>query len=187
MRKLLLMLATVLLFTGQLLAQTRTVTGRVTDDSGDAIPGATIQVKGTTTGTVTDGTGNFSLNLPPDAKFLVVSLIGMTPKEIAIGAGSSYSVTLSPSSSAIDEVVIIGYGSGKKAGTVVGSVTQVAGARVQDRPAANAFDALQGKVAGLQVFTSSGEPSQTSSIRIHGVGSLGASSTPLSTPLRSSH
>lgn len=179
MRKLLLMLATVLLFTGQLLAQTRTVTGKVTDDSGDAIPGATIQIKGTTTGTVTDGTGNFSINISPDAKFLVISLIGMTSKEIAIGSSNTYAITLAPSSSAIDEVVIVGYGSGKRAGTVVGSVTQVAGARVQDRPAANAFDALQGKVAGLQVFTSSGEPSQTSSIRIHGVGSLGASSTPL--------
>lgn len=179
MRKLLLMLATVLFFTGHLLAQTRTVTGKVTDDSGEAIPGATIQIKGTTTGTVTDGTGHFSISVSPDAKFLVISLIGMTSKEVAIGSGSTYAVTLSPSSSAIDEVVIVGYGSGRRAGTVVGSVTQVSGAKVQDRPTANAFDALQGKVAGLQIFTSSGEPSQTSSLRIRGVGSLGASSTPL--------
>lgn len=180
MRKLLLMLTAILLLTGQLLAQTqKVVTGKVTDEGGNPIPGATIQIKGTRVGTVTNETGNFSLNVPESAQTLVVSLIGMADKEVEIGTSSTFTVVLTPSTSSIDEVVIVGYGSAKKLGSVVGSVAQVSGKLIQDRPAANALDAMQGQVAGLQVFTSSGEPSQASSFRIHGVGSLGASSTPL--------
>ena len=180
MRKLIIVLTGILLFTGQLMAQTRrTVTGKVTDESGNPVPSATIQIEGTRRGTVTDAMGNFILNLPENARTLVVSLIGMNDKKVEIGRSATLSITLVPSASSMNEVVVVGYGSAKKAGTVVGSVDQVSGKQIQDRPTANALDALQGQVAGLQVFTSSGEPSQTSSFRIHGVGSLGASSTPL--------
>ena len=79
----------------------------------------------------------------------------------------------------LDEVVVVGYGTAMRLGTVVGSLTQVTAAKIAEKPTANVLDALQGKVAGLQVYTSSGEPSQLSTIRLHGVGSLGAGSTPL--------
>jgi TonB-linked SusC/RagA family outer membrane protein len=105
--------------------------------------------------------------------------VGFGDQELGIGNQTAFDVTLSAATNALEEVVVIGYGTARRPGTTVGSTTTVNGATLQDRPAANAFDALQGKVAGLAVFTSSGEPSQTSSLRLHGVGSLGGSSTPL--------
>lgn len=180
MRKLLLALTALLLCTGSMLAQAqKVITGTVKDETGGLLPGVSIQVKGTSTGTITDGSGYFSLNVPESAQFLIFRLIGMADREVAIGSNNTFSIILSPSASAIDEVVIVGYGGGKKVGNVVGAVTRVSGKEIQNRPSPNAFDALQGRVSGLQVFTSSGEPSQVSSLRLHGVGSLGASSTPL--------
>jgi len=179
MRRLLLIMLGMLLISGQLLAQNRTVTGKVTDDSGNPIPNASVQVKGTQIGTTTANNGTFSLSVPSSARTLVVSSVNFEQAEFSIGSSGIVSASLKPSNSALGEVVVVGYGTGRKVGSTVGDVTTVNAEKIQDKPTANAFDALQGKVAGLQVFTSNGEPSQTSSIRLHGVGSLGASSTPL--------
>lgn len=128
--------------------------------------------------TSTGSDGKFSFSVPTNASTLTVGFVGYLNQDVKIGSGD-IRILLELDSRDLGEVVVVGYGTGKKIASVVGSVEVVSGKVVQDRPLANAFDALQGKVAGLQVFTSSGEPSQTSSVRLHGVGSLGASSTPL--------
>jgi TonB-linked SusC/RagA family outer membrane protein len=164
---------------GQLQAQEKTITGKVTDDKGSPVPNASVIVKGTNVGTTTSESGVYSLSVPANGRALIISSVSFEPIEVAIGSHNTVNVTLKSSNASLEEVVVVGYGSGKKVGSTVGSVTVVNAEKIQDRPTANAFDALQGKVAGLQVFTSNGEPSQLSSIRLHGVGSLGASSTPL--------
>lgn len=179
MRKRLVFLLGMLVVCLQLLAQTRTITGRITDAQGNGVPNASVTIKGTNSGTTTGADGSYTITLPANARTLVVSSIGFSNQEVAVGSGTNFTTTLQSSDAALDEVVVVGYGTGRKVGTIVGSVATVDARKIQDRPTANAFDALQGKVAGLQVFTSSGEPSQTSSIRLHGVGSLGAASTPL--------
>lgn len=163
-----------------ILAQTREVTGTVTlADDGSTVPGASVVVKGTTLGTIVDSDGKFSLKIPLGAKTIVVSFIGLKSTEVLLTSSNHYSVALKPSDFSIDEFVVIGYGSAKKVGTIVGSVTQVNAEKLKEKPVANVLDALQGKVAGLQIYTSNGEPSTLSSIRLHGTGSLGAGSEPL--------
>ncbi|MFW6327024.1 MAG: SusC/RagA family TonB-linked outer membrane protein [Bacteroidota bacterium] len=172
---------TILLFVGALFsnAQTREITGTVTSAEDDMpVPGVSISVKGTTLGTVTDINGEYSLGVPEDAQALVFSFIGMQTVERPI-TGSVINVKMEPDVLGLDEVVVVGYGTARRVGTVVGSITQVSEEIIQDKPTANVFDAMQGKVAGLQSYTSDGEPSSISSIRLHGLGSLGASSTPL--------
>jgi TonB-linked SusC/RagA family outer membrane protein len=151
----------------------------VTDDAGKPIANVSVQVKGQNIGTTTNDQGQYSLSVPANARVIVFTSIGASPKEVSIGSGNTINASLASADQSMAEVVVVGYGTGRRVGTQVGSVATVDGATLQDRPAANAFDALQGKVAGLQVFTSSGEPSQLSSLRLHGVGSLGGSSTPL--------
>lgn len=163
----------------QVLAQDRTVTGTVTDEKGNPIPNVSVQIKGKKTGATTNERGIYTITVPASSKAITFSSVGFEATEVAVGAGGVVNPTLKNSTSSMEEVVVVGYGTGKKISSVVGNMANVSGEKLQDRPTANAFDALQGKVAGLQVFTSSGEPSALSSIRLHGVGSLGASSTPL--------
>src|SRR5436305_14899303 len=110
MRGLLLILLCVLCTTVQLFAQNRTITGKITDERGSAIPQASIIIKGTTSGTTTDANGNFSLSVPANARTLVISSVGMTNKEISITNNETYAVLLAPSNSSMQEVVVVGYG-----------------------------------------------------------------------------
>jgi len=179
MGKFLMLMLCMLMSYMQLLAQNRTIKGRVTDDAGRPMPNVSVQVKGQNTGTTTNEQGEYTMTLPANAKTIVFTSVGAAGKEVNIGTDNTINTTLTAADQNMAEVVVVGYGTGRRIGTVVGSVATVNAERIQDRPTANAFDALQGKVAGLQVFTSNGEPSQTSSLRLHGTGSLGASSTPL--------
>lgn len=111
------------------------------------------------------------------AKTLRISYIGMQEQEVEIAP--NLRIVLKPNTELLDEVVITGYGSGKRLGSVVGSVTAVGGEKLASTPSANVGDALQGQVAGLQVFTPSGEPSETVSMRLRGVSSIQGSSAPL--------
>jgi TonB-linked SusC/RagA family outer membrane protein len=174
------MLFTLLLIAGSLaMSQTVQITGTVTSsEDGIAIPGVTVSVKGTTMGVTTGFDGKFTLNVSAN-NTLIFSFIGMKTQEIPVAGKTVFNVALESDVTNLNEVVVIGYGTAKRVGTVVGSLTQVSAAKIAEKPTANVLDALQGKVAGLQVYTSSGEPSQLSTIRLHGVGSLGASSTPL--------
>jgi TonB-linked SusC/RagA family outer membrane protein len=181
MKKISLLLSFLFFIGTQLVfSQTREITGKITssEDNG-GIPGASVVVKGTTLGSIADMDGKFRLQVPKTAKTLIISFVGMNTVEVQLTNATNYPVVLQSTSLAVDEVVVVGYGTAKKVGTVVGSVVQVNAEKIKDKPSANAFDALQGKVAGIQVYTSSGEPSQISSIRLNGNGSLGAGSTPL--------
>lgn len=161
-------------------AQVKQISGTVISaDDGLPIPGVSVLVKGTTIGTNTGVNGTFNLSVPQSAGTLMFSFVGMKEQEVTIGTQTVFNIVLLSENIMIEEAVVIGYGTAKKIGTVVGSVAQVTSEKIKEKPVPNVFDALQGKVAGLQVYTSSGEPSQLSSIRLHGSGSLGAGSTPL--------
>ena len=161
-------------------AQNITVRGTVRDAStGDAIPFAAIQVKGTRTGAATDDNGAFTISVPSSAT-LVFSSIGYVDLEAAVNGRSTIDVELQPDSEAIENAVVIGYGSAKKIGNLVGSVTTVRSDIVKNAPSASALDQLQGQVAGLSVLTTGGMAGDNAtSMRLHGIGSLDASSTPL--------
>ena len=178
-RKLMLLLACLFVGIGLVTAQTQRVTGVViSEEDGQPVIGASVVVKGTQLGTITGVDGDFTLpNVPSSAKTIVVSFVGMQKAEVAISP--KMKVILKPDSELLDEVVVMGYGTGKKIGSVVGSVTKVNSEKLASKPVANAMDALQGQVAGMQVYTSSGEPGSSSSSYIRGVGSLTADNEPL--------
>lgn len=157
--------------------QARTVSGVVKDQSGETIIGASVLVKGTTVGTVTDFDGNYSLNVLDNAKTLVFSYVGFETKEVAI-SGSVINVTLKESAAALDEVVVTGYGTTKKR-DVVTSVASVSADQLKDIPVSSASEALQGKLAGVSVTTTEGSPDADVKIRVRGGTSLTQSSDPL--------
>jgi TonB-linked SusC/RagA family outer membrane protein len=162
-----------------LYAQNRTITGKVLDEKQIPVPGATVSGKGTRTAVVTNVEGNYSISLPASTTTLVITAVNFATKEVTIGSQTTINVSLVPSAQDLSDVVVVGYGSGKKRSDVVGSVSTVSGDRVAGRPTPNMIEGLQGQVPGLQVFSNSGEPSATPTIRINGVGSLTTSSTPL--------
>ena len=189
-RKFMLLLTCLFIGIGLVTAQVTKVTGTViSEEDGLPVVGASILVKGTAVGTVTDMDGKFQLpNIPSSAKTLVISFIGMQSQELPIK--QTMNVILKPDTETLEEVVVLGYGSGKKIGSIVGSVAKVNSEKLSAKPVANAMDALQGQVSGLQVYTSSGEPGSSSSSYIRGVGSLTADNEPLyvldGTPVSSS-
>ena len=189
-RKFMLLLTCLFIGIGLVTAQVTKVTGTViSEEDGLPVVGASILVKGTAVGTVTDMDGKFQLpNVPISAKTLVISFIGMQSQELPIK--QTMNVILKPDTETLEEVVVLGYGSGKKIGSIVGSVAKVNSEKLSAKPVANAMDALQGQVSGLQVYTSSGEPGSSSSSYIRGVGSLTADNEPLyvldGTPVSSS-
>ncbi len=159
-------------------AQQSTVSGKISDSNGGALPGATVVLKGTTQGTVTDTDGNYSLVDVPVDGTLIFSFIGMRSQEIAIGNQTRIDVTMEQESIGLDEVVAIGYGTAKKS-DLTGSVTQVTEDRLLDRPAFNLAEAIGGKVAGVKVIERSGAPGSEPMIRIRGTNSINSSNDPL--------
>lgn len=141
--------------------QQKTITGKVVDDRNVPLPGVAVVVKGTTTGIVTDIDGNYSLPVPADAQTLVFSFIGMKSQEIAIGNQTAINVTMAAEVTDLDEVVIVGYGTQKRA-NVVGAVTTVNGDKLAAIPAMNVSNAISGHLAGSTVIQQTGEPGQMS-------------------------
>ncbi|WP_420460372.1 SusC/RagA family TonB-linked outer membrane protein [Neolewinella sp.] len=164
-----------LLFTTTLAAQMRTVTGTLTDEgTGDPLIGATVQVKGTTRGTVTDIDGTYSIQADP-AETLVVSYTGYAPQEIAVGDTGEISLALA-SGEILDEVVVVAYGKQRKA-TVTGAVVGVEGAELLQSPSVNLGVSLAGRLPGVVVIQPSGEPGNDNArINIRGTNTLGNSS-----------
>jgi len=159
-----------LLFQVMLFGQSNlSVSGTVTDDSGQPLPGASIVLKGTTTGTQTDFDGNFTLNNVSPNGVLVVSYIGYTSKEVAINNQTTFTISLAEDSQALDEVVVVGYGTAKKR-DLTGSIVSIKGDEVADKPATNPIASIQGKVSGLSVVNS-GRIGQNPDIRIRGTSS----------------
>ena len=148
------------------------VTGRVMSSTGDAVPGASIQVKGTNLGTSTDNSGNFSINIPNPNATLVVSSLGFEDFEVNLQGRSTVAVTLTPSTKELDQVVVIGYGTANKR-DLTGSIVKIEGREIQDKPNTNPIASLQGKVAGLSVVPY-GTPGKEPDIRIRGTISIGS-------------
>jgi iron complex outermembrane receptor protein len=159
--------------------QATTVSGTVTDDTGQGVPGATVVVKGTTVGTATDAQGNFTLNVPDGTGTLVVSFIGYKTQEVPINNRATVNITLSVDAQALDEVVVTGYGTQRKA-DVTGATATVNAEDLNAGVINNPMQAVQGKVAGLNVVSSGGDPtSNRPAIRLRGTSSLSANSEPL--------
>jgi TonB-dependent starch-binding outer membrane protein SusC len=153
------------------------VTGKVTDNLGKPIEGVTVQVKGTTITTITKADGSFSINAPSGSSVLVFSSVGFASQEMPIGNKKELNLSLSSADNTMDQVVVIGYGTVKKK-DVTGAVAGINQKDIRSRPVANALQAMQGKVAGVDI-TSNERPGQVGSINIRGVRSLTASNTPL--------
>ncbi len=162
-----------ILLAGTLLcqAQSKTVSGTVKDDKGNPVPGASILVKGKKTGATTDAQGNFSISLPNSAKDLLISYVGYETQDIPVGANNSMVVVLQPSSTIMNDIVVVGYGSQKRK-DVTGAVSSVKGNLFKDQPVTNVTEALQGRAAGVEVIKNSGAPDETPTIIIRGVSSL---------------
>ena len=176
-KRLMMFLAGLLLSMGVALAQTQ-VNGTVTSaDDGEPVIGASIMVEGTKTGTVTDINGNFTISVP-EGKKLVISYLGMRTQTVAARPGMR--VELDSDAQTLEDFVVVGYGTARKVGTVIGSVSTVNSDKLKNAPSASVLDALQGQVAGMSVLSSSGVAGDNAtSITIHGIGSLGSSSAPL--------
>lgn len=177
MRKLLFLVIS-LMTIGQVWAQTKEVTGKVTDEKdGSAINGATVTVKGTTSATKTDVQGMFKLTVPANAKFLVISNIGFKPVEVSIADGM-INVLLQTAETQISEIVVTGYATKTKRSST-GSAVTVAVDDIRTQPVASFEQILQGQAAGLNVKAGSGQPGRGADVVIRGQGSINGSTTPL--------
>ena len=152
------------------------VSGVVVYEDGEPVIGASIQAQGTTQGTISDYDGKFEMEVPESVKTLVISYVGMATKEVA--AGKNLRITMSENSEVIQEVVVTGYGNVSK-GSFAGSAVAVNAEDIEKKSPSEVTKALAGEVAGVQVVNSSGQPGTNASIRIRGIGSIYASSTPL--------
>jgi TonB-linked SusC/RagA family outer membrane protein len=148
----------------------RPITGRVTDDKGEGLPGVTVLVKGTNLGTNTDMDGKFTVNVPEGAT-LVFSFVGYKTQEVAVGSQSNVTAQLVTDAAALDEVVVTGYQVQRKA-DLTGAVSVIKSDEVRDLPSSNPVKNLQGRVPGVSI-TTDGSPAGNSTVRIRGIGTLG--------------
>ena len=160
-------------------AQSLTVTGTVFDaDSGDPVPFASIRVNGTMIGAAAGADGTYSITVPSGNSVLIFSFVGYKTTEIAVEGRAVVNCELAPDATALDDVVVVAYGSAKRE-AVTGSVTSVKGETLASAPVTSVDKALSGKLAGVQITASSGQPGAASQIRIRGNSSINASNTPL--------
>jgi len=153
--------------------QQRRVTGTVTDSkTGDALPGVNIVIQGTVTGTITDAGGNYAINVPGPSSVLTFSFLGYVSQSVTVGNQSMVNVSLVEELTALDEVVVVGYGTQAKV-NLTGSVGSVRGSEIAKRPVPNVQNLLAGKVSGLQVVQRGGEPgNDVGNMRIRGIGTF---------------
>lgn len=175
MKKLLSLLTLCLLGTGLMLAQ-KNVSGVVVDEKGEPIIGASIQVEGTSVGTITDYDGEFALSVPEDATTIIVSYVGMASQTVAITPNMR--ITMKDNSEQLEEVVVTGYGVVSK-GSFGGSAQAVSSDVIESKNSSEVTKALAGEIAGVQVINSSGQPGTNATLVIRGVGSINGSATPL--------
>jgi TonB-dependent starch-binding outer membrane protein SusC len=160
------------------LQQTKTITGQVVDEGGITLPGVSVVVKGTTTGTITDIDGKYSLNVSSGAKTLVFSFVGMTTQEIVINNQSQINVTLQQSIVNLDEVIAIGYGSMER-NNVTGAISSIKADEIMKAPVPNVVEALRGQVSGVKISRGSGQPGSGVEFLIRGKKSLTSGNEPL--------
>lgn len=158
-------------------AQGKTISGTVSDDSGLPLPGATVLLKGTSSGTSTDFDGKYSISTNTGAT-LVYSFVGYKTQEVTVGSSNTINVTMQESASALEEVVVVAYGTQKKE-EITGSVTTIKTEQLSDIPTASVVQGLVGQVAGVQIINQSGAPGADPTVRFRGIGSINSSSAPL--------
>ncbi|WP_245189710.1 SusC/RagA family TonB-linked outer membrane protein [Lunatimonas salinarum] len=146
------------------------ISGTITNENDEPLPGATVTVQGTSMGTVSDLDGKFSLNVPDNA-VLVISYIGYQTQVISVGSQTLFAIKMVQDESALSEVLIVGYGTQEKK-DVTGAVSSVKGANIQNLPASGSSQLLQGRAAGVNVVRNGGAPGNQGSIRIRGTGTL---------------
>ncbi|MBD2722397.1 SusC/RagA family TonB-linked outer membrane protein [Hymenobacter armeniacus] len=156
----------------------RTVTGTVTSDNGEPLPGVTVIVKGTTVGATTNAAGEYTLTVPEGGNTLVISSIGYEKKEVPVGASGAVNARLATEAQALNEVQVVGYGVQKKS-QVTGAISSVDEQALRDVPVANVGQALQGRAAGVNISSNGTAPGQAPTIRIRGNRSLSGSNDPL--------
>jgi TonB-linked SusC/RagA family outer membrane protein len=179
MKKLLQSLFILMLVASAAFAQDRTITGTVTaKEDGSALPGVSIQVKGTKVGTQTSADGKFSIKVAQGQSALTFSFIGFIPKTVTLGNGSNINVSLESDSKVLSEVVVVGYGTQSKR-EITGSQSTVKAADIANAPILSPEQALQGRAPGVQVTQASGTPGGGISVRVRGPSSIGASNQPL--------
>jgi TonB-linked SusC/RagA family outer membrane protein len=150
-------------------AQSGVIKGKVAGENGDGLPGVTVLIKGTSVGTATDATGNFTLDAPANAQTIVVSFIGYVTQEIAINNRTVINVSLLPDAKALEEVVVVGYGEQKR-GSVTGSIASISSKELTDVPASTVSQALIGKVAGVTTRVANGRPGAVANLQIRNMG-----------------
>ncbi len=155
-----------------------TITGTVTDQDGTPLPGVYVMIAGTNTGAVTDANGKYSIQVPDANASLIFSSIGFLTETTAIAGRSVIDISLSTDITALEEVVVIGYGTQRKE-AVTGSVASVKGDVMQDVPSANITQALQGRISGVEMSQTSTKPGAEMQIRIRGTRSVNAENNPL--------
>ena len=158
--------------------QQKEVSGKITDSSGSPLPGVSIVVKGTTTGTITDADGNYTLTNVPAGATLVFSFIGMESQELAVTGQARMNVVMQESTIGIEEVVAIGYGSVKKS-DLTGAVSSVNSDDLKNRVGATFDQLMTGRAAGVNIVQSSGEPGAGVTIKVRGSASVTAGTSPL--------
>jgi TonB-linked SusC/RagA family outer membrane protein len=154
------------------------ISGKVTDDKGASLPGVTVLLKGTVTGTTTNAEGTYSLTVPDGSGTLIFSYIGFLTQEVAVNNRSSINVSLVTDVKALGEVVVVGYGTQKKS-DVTGSLSSISARDFQEQPVTRADQILQGRAAGVQVTNAAGAPGGDVRIRIRGANSINGDNNPL--------
>jgi len=162
-------LVCLLLMTTSLFAQEKTVTGTVTDSTNEPLIGASVVIQGTSNGTITDIDGKYSITASPD-NVLEFSYVGMVKQDVKVGSQHVINIQLKEDSQMLAETVVIGYGSAKKR-DLTGSITNIKGAEIANKPSTNPLSSLQGKVAGVQIINS-GQAGSDPEIRVRGTNSI---------------
>jgi TonB-linked SusC/RagA family outer membrane protein len=157
---------------------TREVRGTVRNERGEPLPGASVVVTGTSTGSSADAAGNFMLRVPDNRSELTISFIGYSSQQVTIGVSNRVTVVLQEAASSVDDIVVVGYGSVKKS-DLTGAVARVNSKELQQRPAFSIEQELAGRAAGVNVSTNSGRPGGRTAVRIRGFNSIQASNNPL--------
>lgn len=178
MRKFLMVMLGIFVLSTQMFAQSRIITGTITDEQGNPLPGATVAAVGGVSSTTTNSEGKYSINLPKGVKQIEITYVGYATQRLSVGNNDNYSMVLKPSNSTLESVVITGYQTIKKSEST-GATSNVAGGEIAQKPIASFLQQLQGKATGVQITGTSGRPGANAVIRIRGQGSINASSEPL--------
>lgn len=158
--------------------QQNAISGKITDENGEPLPGVTVIIKGTTQGTVSDFEGNYSITNIPTGSILQFSFVGMKTQEFEIVNQSTFNVTMVADAIGLEEVVAIGYGTVRKS-DLTGAVSSVSSDEIKKQPVTNLSQAIQGRTSGVVVSNNSGAPGGSVKIRIRGANSILGNNDPL--------